>query len=237
MPQIQFEVVPFDHVYLTDHPHQKANLLQFYCDIWMFDPNFAEYRKCPVCRKYYSENEVKTLGIASCTGTPTKPHDKTELQEAWTSEIVEKDLQSVLSLGKDFFGAIALIPPHDRVIGFVWGYTKKFPSLSEKWDLDTVSKINSELPCAQASYFSEIASDPSLRGQGIGSALCKSLVSWMKQNYSTIPSMLHTHESSPAYRLFQKAGYRLFTKTSQTNSGRIFMIATQGSILTPENLS
>lgn len=236
MATIGSYLVNFDEKYLTDHPSQKANLLRFYCNIWKFDPNFAEYRRCPICKKYFSQNEVEVVGMKYCLGTNKKSHPLTILEEAWTPEIAENDLRPVLSLGKDFFGAIAITPDNDQIVGFVWGYVIDFSIISKKWPDDIVSKIKQEMPCTRVAYFQEIASDPNFRGHGVGSALCATLTSWMKQNYSTLPSMLHTHETSSAIRIFQKAGYRLFARTDQINSGRILMATKRCSLLTPEDL-
>jgi len=236
MVPIKFDIVPFDYTYLINHPSQKANLLRFYCEIWRNDPVFAEYSRCPNCRKFFSKDDVEIKLITSCSGTASNPHKIELLEDGWTPEIADIDLQKNLALGKDFFGAIAVTPPRDQIIGFVWGYTIDFAVLSNKWPQNTVSKVNQELPGTKVSYFAEVASHPVFRDKGVGKALCKVLISWMKQNYPSIPSMLHTHEDSKAFHIYQKAGYRLFDKVGQINSGRILMAAKQCSILTPENL-
>lgn len=230
-----YYLVRFDADSLAKNQYQKANLLRFYCDIWKYDPNFKEFRRCPLCHKYFSQDEVENQNISTCRGKENNPHSEMTLVEAWTPEIVESDLQPKLLLGRDFFGAVALTPPDDQIVGFVWGYFISFMELSVRWDQESLSKINAEIPCTRVAYFQEIASDPQLRGHGIGSALCGSLVWWMKHNYPDVPSMLHTHEKSSAYPLFQKAGYQLFTHTDQINSGRILMVAKKCSDLTPEN--
>ena len=230
-----FKIVRFNQDSLSQNPLQKNDLLDFYCHLWMYDPNFAEYRRCPICRKFYSQQEVEVQGIRSCSGIKT-PHPLSNLEIGWTPEIVQKDLDPQLLMGKDFFGALAVIQSSNQVVGFVWGYAIDFSQLSKKWAPSLIEKINQLIPCQKVAYFQEIGSDPNLRGYGIGSALCKSLVSWMKTNYPDIPSMLHTHESSPAYRLFYKSGYRIFGRTDQINPGRIFMASSLSSLLTPENL-
>lgn len=201
----------------------------------MHDPNFAEYKKCPLCRKYFSEDEVENKGIKTCKGK-NNTHEETPLVDAWTPEMVDEELNDVLRLGDDFFGAIAL-SPEGKVVGFVWGYARDLVDQAKRWTIDLVSKIQREMPCDRITYFQEIASDPNLRKMGIGSLLCASLVNWMKQKYPDYPSMLHTHQNSPALRLFQKSGYLLYAKLDQLNVGRIFLVCPTSSQLTPENLS
>lgn len=234
--KITTEIVPFNSQYLLNNPRQKEELLEFYCNIWRYDPNFAEYKKCPICHRYFSKNDVDVNNIHSCSGQSNMPHPSINLEEAWTPEMVDTALQSSTTRGKDFFGAIATVPPHNRIVGFVWGSVIDFATLSAKWDQVSIQKINQFCPCTSTAYFEEIASDPVFRGQGIGSSLCKALISWMKQNYPQLPSMLHTHEKSPAYRLFQKSGFQFLARSDQINQGRILMAVKQCSQLTPENL-
>jgi len=201
----------------------------------MFDPNFKEYRYCPSCHRYYSQDEVENQKILTCKGSSSR-HPEVKLEKRWTPEFVEQELAPLLSLNEDFFGSLAISKTDNKVVGFVWGYVISLSEISKSWSPDIVSKINEETPCTKIAYFQEIGTDTSLRGYGIGSSLCASLTSWMKYSYPSLPAYLHTHQQSPAFKLFSKAGYRHFAKSDSVNSGRIIMFAPSCSQLTPENL-
>jgi GNAT superfamily N-acetyltransferase len=236
--------MPFtdEYLFVQFDKHTLANdqirhrLLQFYCDTWKYDPNFGEYRKCPACRKFYNYNQVETNCITTCSGSVEKPHNETSLVEAWTEDGVWEELLPLLEKGSDFFGAVAVVPQTERIAGFVWGYVIDFSELTSKWDPEIISRINLEMPSERVTYFQEIAVDQTFRKFGIGTVLCRMLVQWMKNEHPTLPSFLHTHRQSPAYRLFQKAGYCLYEVLPGPNVGRILLACNRGNHLTPENL-
>lgn len=228
--------VQFDKETLAEHPEIKSQLLKFYCDMWRYDPNFGEYKKCPVCKKYFNHVQVEVNGINFCQGTPQNPHDFAILAEAWTEEIVWNDLEPLLNKGSDFFGAVAVLPRSGSIVGFVWGYAGEMSEITKRWNPNLVADLYLDFPSSKATYFQEIAVDHLNRKNGVGKVLCKMLVAWMKRNYPNYPSFLNTHINSPAYPMFQKAGYQLYQEMPVPNKGRIFLATPIASLLTPENL-
>ncbi len=232
----EYLFVQIDHTTLTENPQIRNDLLKFYCNIWKYDPNFGEYRKCPVCKKYYNQHQVETGQVTVCLGTKSKPHPGTKLVEAWTEEGVWKDLEPLMLKGSDFYGAVAVVPQTKRIAGFVWGYVTDFKDISQKWEPLFAEKVYQDLKSDRLTYFQEIAVDKSFRKIGMGTVLCRMLVRWMKNKHPNLPSALHTHVKSSAFKLFQKAGYQPYQIFTEPNEGRVFMTCSQGKLLTPENL-
>lgn len=232
----EYLFIRFDYTTLTDNPEIKSRLLNLYCNTWKFDPNFAEFKKCPICQKYFSQHQVEILSIESCSGTYPNNHFSTPLIEAWTPKDVWQNLEPLLLKGPEFFGAVAVVPQSERIIGFVWGCVINFDDLSKKWSANLTERIKQDMPSEKVTYFQEIGVDRSFRNIGAGTVLCRMLVKWMKQEYPNLPSFLHTHEKSPAYRLFQKAGYQLYEELPGPNQGRILLACNQGQFLTPNQL-
>lgn len=230
----KFLFVQFDLHTLVSQPKIKSQLLSFYCNIWKYDPNFGEFKKCPVCMKYYDQQQFEVKFITTCSGDIVNPHSQVSLVDAWTEDIVWQNLEPLLQKDQDFYGAVAVDPTSQEIVGFVWGFVSDFQSLSAKWNPILVEQIKKEFPSERVTYFQEIAMDKSYRSMGLGIVLCRMLVRWMKINHPTLPSFLHTHINSNAYPLFQKMGYKLHTQLAGPNAGRILMVSQSGSALTPE---
>lgn len=225
----QFPVYRFDKHFVENDDRFLHQLSSFYCNIWRFDPNFAEYKQCsnPECGKYYSYNDYHQLEIRQCQICSA------DLVEAWTEEEVEKTITKLLEMGDDnFFGAVAILPDMtNTIIGFVWGYNRQINTIEDK---NVIKAVNN--PTGYTPYFNEIASNQNFRQKGVGSALCRQLTQWMQRTSPNLPGYLHTHENSPARRLFEKAGYKFLCYDEKMGDGRIFMYVDQCKNLTPENL-
>lgn len=215
----------FDRFLVAKKPEFLHNLAKFYCNVWRFDPNFAEYQKCPNCERYYSYQFVETEKNIVC------PSCQVSLVEAWVESEVEDTILELTSLKKDFFGAVAVDNVTKNIIGFVWGLNKP---LSKVETVDVRNAIQNKTGFVP--YFNEIATDPAYRKNGVGSQLCRMLVEWMKNTSPETPGYLHTHENSPARRLFEKAGYSFLCYDEKLGGGRIFMSIGKCADFTPENL-
>lgn len=221
-----FNAFRFDHQKIVNSPTFLPQLSMFYCNIWRYDPNFGEFKQCPNCEHYFPFSYCVTEGKNTCSDCGAV------LVEAWNENEVAETILKLLSLGENFFGAVALTPDiSDTIIGFTWGFNKP---LSEIVNETVLNYVNN--PSGYSPYYSEFASDQSYRNQGIGSDLCRMLVSWMKDSSPNIPGHLRTHENSPARRIFEKAGFRKLCYDDKVGGGRIFMVVDQCKNLTPENL-
>lgn len=215
----------FDRFLVAKKPDFLHQLASFYCNVWRFDPNFAEYKKCPNCERYYSYNFVEVEKNTTC------PDCQVSLVEAWVEKEVEETILTLTSLDKDFFGAVAFDNIQSKIIGFVWGFNESLSKVKDSTVLAAVQNKSGFVP-----YFNEIATDPAYRKNGIGSQLCRMLVEWMQKKSPATPGYLHTHENSPARRLFEKAGYTFLCYDEKLGGGRIFMSIGKCADFTPEKL-
>jgi len=229
---LDIEYLSFDlSTLLADHSFLQ-DLATFYCSIWMKDPNFGEYKKCPTCEKYYSEKDVEIDGITSCSGKGTS-HPTADLIPAWVPEQVadEELIGNATKYGDNFYGIYAIDKRTGKIVGFTWGWLESIEDIRAKWkDL-----IADDLGSSNSTYYSEIAVDPdkTYRGKGIGKELCSRLVMWMKSAQPDIPSFLRTHKDSYAKKMFESVGYRYFADDPQHGDGRIMLKVSQGQDLVP----
>lgn len=238
MPPKDFLFIQFDRYTFSENPKIKDQLAQFYCNIWMYDPNFGEYRQCPVCKQYFNEEQVEVEGITTCDGSAIQnPHPLTSLSLAWEPEFVKKEiLDPDTVLGDKFFGAVAVDPVTGNIVGFTWGKIRELTDIEKDYGSEIANLVRADNDNAETAYYSEIATDPAKRGLGIGSRLCRMLTSWMKKNYPNLPGLLRTHKDSPARRLFEKSGFVYFTDDTMYGGGRIMLKVANCRDLTPENL-
>lgn len=221
----------FDHHFVSTNKKFLQDLSSAYCNLWRFDPNFAEYKKCPDddCGLYFSYDYFVNQNKINCSrcGLP--------LVDAWVEEKVQETILNLTSLGEDFFGAVAYDNLKQKVVGFVWGVNRSFHKMVSKKEpeniIATVYNHTGKTP-----YFNEIATDPAYREHGIGSELCFMLVEWMKKKFVNIPGYLHTHKDSPARRLFERSGYVFHSNDERLGGGRIYMFIDNCAFFTPENL-
>lgn len=225
----------FDHHFVSTNKKFLQDLSSAYCNLWRFDPNFAEYKKCPKCDRYFSYDFVVNQGNTICPDCSIKEGKEIFLVEAWVEEEMENKILELTSLGEDFFGAVAYDNLKQKVVGFVWGVNRSFHEMVSKKEpeniIATVYNHTGKTP-----YFNEIATDPAYREHGIGSELCFMLVEWMKKKFVNIPGYLHTHKDSPARRLFERSGYVFHSNDERLGGGRIYMFIDNCAFFTPENL-
>lgn len=215
----------FDQYLVTNKVGFLEELAAFYCNIWRYDINFGEYKKCSVTGQYFNYDYCVNQGNTTCSdcGAP--------LVEAWVEKDVEKTILERTALGNNFFGAVAVDIISTKIVGFVWGYDR---SLSKVETPEVLASVDN--PSGYVPYFNEFAVDLNYRGERIGSTLCKMLVTWMKENYPNTPGYLHTHSKSVARHVFETAGYVFHSDDNELGSGRIFMVIDNCSNFTPENL-
>lgn len=226
--------INFNHSVLTQKPDLLRDLSVFYCNIWTYDENFQEYAICPVCSKYYSESQVLS-GINTCSGVDS-PHEVTNLVKAWIPRVVASDILDLTAkYGNKLQGTIAYDNLKNRVVGFAWGFLTDWNSVESDWKMDVFALLYDGNDKG-ALYFSELATDPKLREQGIGSKLIYHVTAWMKETYPNLPTFLRTHRNSKARRLFERVGYSYFADDPEHGDGRIMMDVPTCSSLTPEEL-
>lgn len=230
-------VVQFDKYTLSEHPKIKNELAEFYCSIWMHDPNFGEYRQCPVCKTYFDERQVEQENVTSCSGSSEESHATTALVLAWDPEYVKTEiLDPDTQLGPKFFGAVAVDTLTQDIIGFSWGKIRLFSDVESSFGQDVSNLVRVNDTQKELAYYSEIATATNRRGQGIGKSLCRMVTNWMKTKYPNLPGLLRTHQKSPARYLFEKAGFTYFADDPMYGDGRILLKVDSCSNLTPENL-
>lgn len=220
-----FSYPTFDLNFLIANPKFLSELAAFYCEIWRHDEKFGEFKKCPQCDHYYSENFVVTLGNTTC------PTCKVDLVEAWVPDKVEQTILQRAALGNQFFGAVAYDNVDEKIMGFVWGYNQP---LSEVETADMLASVQN--PTGFVPYWNEFAIDFDYRKKGHGDKLGRKLTQWFKDNFSGTPGYLHTHMGSVAFHVFEKAGYVFHSHDLKLGDGRIYMYISDCANLTPENL-
>lgn len=229
---VDISYVDFGLSSLISNQNLLQDLAEFYCSIWMKDPNFGEYRICPTCARYFNEHEVEIKGITTCSGKNT-PHPQVKLVPAWEPKKVadEELIGNASKYGNNFYGVYAIDRFTGKIIGFTWGWLENSETIRSKWG----DKIASELGYLDSTYYSEIAVDPSpsYRHQGIGKELCRRLTTWMKMTHPHTPSFLRTHQTSFAKKMFEHVGYRYFDDDPQHGEGRIMLKVDAGHDLTP----
>ena len=220
----------FTHATLSLNPELLSDLAKFYCSIWMYDPFFREYKTCPVCKKYYSYEEV-TAGKVTCSGV-SMYHPTSPLEDAWNPGKVAEDLlcQSA-QYGERFYGAIAYDTETNHIVGFTWGFVQPWEEINSEWGTTIADYVGSN-----AVYFSELAADLDIRNKRLGTRLSKMLITWMKENYPNLPTFLRTHEKSFARRIFEKAGYSYFAEDPMHGDGRIMLMVPSCKNLKPDLL-
>jgi len=212
--------VQFDHFTLVENNGIADKLAEFYCSIWMYDPNFKEYRQCPVCHKYYSFEDSQS-GITSCYGSGS--HAQTDLVDAWDPKDVKRDLLELTSDHSRFFGAVAVVPQTGRIVGFSWAKLMNASDVSRHWGPPVSTMLLQLGESDEFVYYNEIATDLNFRKRGIASRLCKMVCRWAKDNHPNKVTFLRTHASSPARILFEKMGYVYFAEDNEYGEGRIMM--------------
>lgn len=221
----------FDQHFVSNNNKFLQDLASAYCNLWRYDPNFAEYKKCPNddCGLYFSYDYFVNQNKTYCSrcGLP--------LIDAWVEEKVQETILKLTALGNDFFGAVAYDNTENKVVGFVWGLNRTFKNMIEKKEPKNIL-ASVQNPTGRVPYFNEIATDPNYRESGIGSQLCFMLVEWMQKNFVNIPGYLRTHKDSPARRLFERSGYVFHSNDERLGGGRIYMAIDNCAFLTPQNL-
>lgn len=191
-------------------------LSKLYCDTWRYDENFQEYRQCPICKKYFSYEQVEKSGIGTCnTG-----HRLVNLVEAWEPDKVSLQIREDMHL-PGFSGFFAL-NEFGHVIGFSWAWLMSLSDIKASWGDDIVSLLKN--PSKQVLYYSELGVRKDFRRMGYGSALVyKVLEKSISENPPEMTTLLRTHCNSRARKVFEDAGYRIFADDTMYGCGRVMM--------------
>src|SRR3989339_729013 len=111
----QFIIRQFDKYFVEKDDHFLHQLSTFYCNIWRFDPNFAEYMQCTNgdCGKYFSYNDYHQKNITCCTICSSP------LTDAWKEDDVAQTIINLINMEEDFFGVVAVLPDFtNTILGF-----------------------------------------------------------------------------------------------------------------------
>jgi ribosomal protein S18 acetylase RimI-like enzyme len=223
MKQTQYIVVPFDHQWLVEYPYQLKALIKFYCGIWEMDENFGEYRQCPECKRYFNHHQVEVKHISTCTGNSKKRHQKTPLVLAWVPEEVAADILETSIQPKDRFSGFVALNPDNHIVGFAWAKVLPLTEVEKSWGTDMANKLKAKNTLPEVVYFDELATDPNMRGLGIGTDLIRQVSLWMCEYHPKKMALLRTHENSAARSLYERVGYEICGTDAMYGYGRIMM--------------
>lgn len=222
MDQYPHLTIEFNHQILTEKPSTLAQLAKLYCEIWMYDENFKEYRQCPNCRAYFSETEVEVRKILSCDGAKiSKPHDPTELDLAWKPEDVA--LEILADSAQPNFRGYLTLELDGTVIGFSWGKATNISKIRETWGEGIAIQLVQINPTSDVCYYDELGIDRNHRGFGLGKELARKLTSWMRIKYPDNLALLRTHKDAKARSIYEDLGYKVFAGDSEYGQGRVMM--------------
>lgn len=218
--------VEMDHRFLMDHPEVLEQLSQLYCQTWMFDEHFGEYRVCPDCGRYFNHQQVELDGVVACDrcGIP--------LVEAWDKAKVAEEI--LMQAEGDFFGV--LLVRGDKVIGFAWGQEISLDHVRGTWGDTIVDQLSARTKFDRVMYFDEIAVDRPYRGKGYGKLLAKVVCEWMMRSRPQYMGLLRTHQDSPARGIYEDLSYSIFAEDTEHGGGRVMMWVDRCDSITPNAL-
>lgn len=214
--------IEFDHWLLRNKPKVLASLSKLYCEIWMYDKNFQEYRQCPICKAYFGEFEVETQKVGACDGAKAnKSHQLVELVPAWNPVEVANDILSDSQL-PGFKGFVTVLP-NGTIVAFTWGKVMPLSKVRQTWGEDLVQQLTQINPNPDVCYYDELGRDRSYRGFGFGEELARMLTKWMRKDHPEKLALLRTHKDAGARGIYEKLGYKLFAHDTEHGQGRIMM--------------
>lgn len=214
--------IEFDHWLLQSKPEVLANLSKLYCETWMYDQHFQEYRQCPICKAYFGEFEVEKLNIHACNGAKSnKPHQSVGLIPAWNpTEVADEILRDSQLPG--FKGFVTVIFD-GTIVAFTWGKVIPLDQVEKTWGSSIVQELIKINPNPDVCYYDELGRDRKYRGLGFGEELARMLTSWMRNKHPEKLALLRTHKDAGARGIYEKLGYRLFAHDTEHGQGRIMM--------------
>lgn len=194
---------------------QLYQLVDLYCyRMWGSEDSFGEYKQCPKCRRYFSEEKVAELSLIRC------PDCQIELEDAWKPERVEKDIRGQLQK-PGAIGFVAVV--RSKVIGFAWTYFITPDEIRKHWGQEVTAKLAKLVTGQTIIYFDELGVEQSWRRQGIGTALVTACLK-QYQNIGNDPLVfLRTHQNSPGLRLYTKIGLEVFSPDTEYGQGRVLL--------------
>ncbi|MFH1898861.1 MAG: GNAT family N-acetyltransferase [Patescibacteria group bacterium] len=208
----------FDAKVLRSKPQVLHQLAELYCDIFSMDPNFGEYRQCPVCKGYFNHQQVEVEGVRFCENN----HPKTEIVPAWEVEKVKVEILDQSS-EQGFFGVLAFL--NQKVVGFAWARVILFPEVRKHWGDKIIDKVQPYAKTLNLVYFDELAVDLKKRNKGLGKEMVVFVCRWAKQEHPDDMTLLRTHKDSPAKHIYESIGYIIFADDTEYGGGRVMMKA------------
>jgi ribosomal protein S18 acetylase RimI-like enzyme len=210
-------VTPFDYGTLLRSPNFLRQLAETYCNLWMYDPHFGEYRKCPACQRYFDQHQVEQEGVRHCSNG----HPETELIPGWVPAEVAKETVEQSQV-KGFYGCVAAGLELSELVGFAWAREIPAEEVASTWGSDFLEKLQARVE-GPYMYFDELAVIPQRRGEGIGKLLAINVATHMRDNYPDRLFFLRTHENSSAVGIYEELGFETIGPDTQHGDGRIMM--------------
>lgn len=210
-------VTPFDYGTLLRSPNFLKQLAETYCNLWMFDPHFGEYRKCPACQRYFNENQVEHEGVRHCSNG----HPETELIPGWVPAEVALEILEQAQV-KGFYGCVAAGLELSELVGFAWAREISADEVRETWGNEFLATLKTHVE-EPYMYFDEFAVIVPRRGEGIGKMLAVNVATYMRDNYPDRLFFLRTHENSSAVGIYKDLGFETIGPDTQHGGGRIMM--------------
>ena len=194
---------------------QMHQLVDLYCyRIWGSEDSFGEYKQCPNCKRYFSEEKVANLRLTQC------PDCQIELEDAWKPTEVENDVHGQLQKA----GAVGFIALSEKVIiGFAWTYFITPDEIQKHWGQSLTAKLLQLAADQPIVYFDELGVEKSWRRRKIGTALVKACLSQYYNKRDDPLIFLRTHQKSPALRLYISIGLEVFTDDTEYGQGRVLL--------------
>ncbi len=193
-------IVGFSGTDLNLYHNLLVDLTEMYCQMWEYDPNFGEYKKCHECGKFYSHAWVEANKFVTKT-----PCCASNFVPAWPRK---ETMEKIISHGNDSTFVGYLLVEESEILGFSWGKCRWNYEMTEKLGNELYSPLLVSNPEAPACfYLEELAVSPSQRGRGYGRQLANSVLSGAVKIYPNHTSVLTTHKNSDAVKIYIKAGY------------------------------
>lgn len=208
--------VVFDASVLKGDHEQWRDLTTLYCDIFSLDPNFGEYRQCPICSRYFNYQQVEVDGVCTCDDG----HAEVELQLAWD---VEKVMGEILEQASEpgFFGVVTY--QGGALVGFAWSRVISFDEVRKHWGDAIVDQVQPLSSKSNLFYFDELGVGLQARNQGLGREMVEFICRWAKTELPGTLGLLRTHSASPARGIFEAMGFEIFASDTEFGGGRVMM--------------
>ncbi len=201
-----------------ENDEQMHQLVDLYCyRMWGSEDSFGEYKQCPNCRRYFSEEQVANLHLTHC------PSCQIELEDAWKPAEVERDLRKQIQRPSAFCFVALPALAGGKVIAFALTYVISPEEIEKHWGQKIKSQLFELANSQPIVYFDELGVERAWRRQGIATALVKTCLIQYRSRTNDPLIFLRTHQNSPALRLYKHIGLEIFTDDTEYGQGRVLL--------------